>query len=71
MLIDNNTYQRETLLERPIRQPLMYVVICVPEIIFFFFFFCFHHMNKYVMHSNKTGNKLHRPILRYGQLQLA
>ena len=24
----------------------------------------------YVMHSNKTGNKLHRPILRYGQLKL-
>ena len=25
----------------------------------------------YVMHSNETGNMLHRPILRYGQLKLA
>ena len=24
-----------------------------------------------VMHSNKTGNKSHRPILRYEQLKLA
>ena len=25
----------------------------------------------YVIHSNKTGNKSHRPILRYGQMKLA
>ena len=25
----------------------------------------------HVMHSNKSGNKSHRPVLRYGQLKLA
>ena len=28
-------------------------------------------LTSFVMHSNKTGNKSHRPFLRYGQLKLA
>ena len=34
VLINNDTYQRETLSERPIRQPLRVVVmlVCYPEI---------------------------------------
>ena len=32
VLINNDTYQRETLSERPIRQPLSYLLFGTPEI---------------------------------------
>ena len=59
--------------------------ICIHIVLFCFVFFStvmfaralykcrvvYYRIHICVMHSNKTGKKLHRPILRYGQLKLA